>query len=63
MSANNGLVIAKWGSKFGVFSWGCVDDDWKKPKTDKGVLFKGTKLECVLWASKHDDTEYGVFCK
>ena len=60
MSANNCLMVFRWGKGYAVQENGCVDNDWKKPRTDKHILFKGSRRECLLWAHKHDDTEYGV---
>jgi len=60
MSANNSLMVFKWGKGYAVQMNYCVDNDWHTPKTDKHFLFKGSKEKCLLWAHEHDDTEYGV---
>jgi len=60
MSANNCLMVFRWGKGYAVQVNSCVDNVWRKPRSDKCFLFKGTRQECVRFCAKHDDTEYGM---
>ena len=61
MSSNNCLMIFKWGNGWACQENHCVDNDWRKPRTDKGFLFKTKTLgEALKKAHKINDTEYGV---